>query len=215
MKLNPLLFLLLTLFVSCLLSTTARAQLQNKGVWTRNMLNYRSEVRKEDSYSYVYRKKSLLLQPEIGYAIGKRFLIGLIGQYRTTKESSQDPLQGYIERHDVFYGAGPLLRYYLPITDRLVFMPEVFFVYYQHKSTAFHYDAVLLDISNTRYNSIGAGAFPSLVGFLTRDLAISLTVASLQYYGNANNKTLVVEANPQQWILGLEYYFEKPKKKRP
>ncbi|MBL7785395.1 MAG: hypothetical protein JNM36_05775 [Chitinophagales bacterium] len=214
MKPNSLL-LLLALFVCCLLSTTVYAQLQNKGFWTRNLLNYRSEVRKEDYSGYLYRNKSLLLQPEIGYAIGKRFLIGLVGQYRTDKASTQDILQGYVERRDVLYGAGPLLRYYLPITDRLVFMPEVFFVYYQHKSTTLHYDAVLLDMSMQRYNSIGAGAFPSLVGFLTRDLAISLTVASLQYYGNANNKSFIVEANPQHWILGLEYYFEKPKKKTP
>jgi hypothetical protein len=34
----------------------------------------------------------------------------------------------------------------------------------------------------------------------------------VQYYGNKNGSSFIVEVNPQQWLLGVEYYFEKKKK---
>jgi hypothetical protein len=67
--------------------------------------------------------------------------------------------------------------------------------------------------TSTTYGSIGAGAFPSLVCFLTRDIALSLTVASVQNYGNKDSNSFIVAVNPQQWLLGVEYYFEKKKEK--
>jgi len=34
----------------------------------------------------------------------------------------------------------------------------------------------------------------------------------VQYYGNKDGQTFIFEVNPQQWLLGVEYYFEKKNK---
>lgn len=196
-----LLFLLATL--------SAHAQLENKGWWTRNLITFRSDYNKNpDLPNNSITNGRFLTQPEIGYALNERWLVGLIGQYSHTYQRLNNN-QARSTVDDRFWGAGPLLRYYVPLGKRVALMPEVFFTYYfGEKREYIRIGNAESDIV-TKYNSIGAGTFPSLVCFLTRDLAISLTVASLQYYGNRNGHSLIFEVNPQQWLLGVEYYFER------
>lgn len=191
------------------------AQLENKGWWTRDLLTYWSNVDRNANGEGLGRTSGrLLTQPEVGYALNKRFLLGIITQYSHTFERQElaPNTSGLLRSDDRFYGAGPLMRYFIPLGPRVSLMPEVFFTYYFGQKTQVVSTLGGEEKTTTRYNSVGAGTFPSLVCFLTKDLALSLTVASVQYYGNKDSHTFIVEVNPQQWLLGVEYYFDKKKK---
>jgi len=193
----------------------AIAQLENKGWWTRDLLTYRSDRDPDGGSSGLGRTTGrLLTQPEFGYALNKRCLVGFITQYSHTFERQKlaPNASGLVRSDDRFIGAGPLFRYFIPLGKRVALMPEVFFTYFYSKNTRVVSNLGIEERSTTTANSIGTGAFPSLVCFLTRDLALSLTVASVQYYGNKDGQTFIFEVNPQQWLLGVEYYFEKKNK---
>jgi hypothetical protein len=196
-----------------LAALSAHAQLENKGWWTRDLITYRSDYNKNpDLPNSSVTNGRFLTQPEIGYALNERWLVGIIGQYsHTFSRINNNQARSTVD--DRFWGAGPLVRYYVPLGKRVALMPEVFFTYYfgekREYVRIFNAESEII----TKYNSVGAGAFPSLVCFLTRDLALSLTVASFQYYGNKNGHSLIFEVNPQQWLLGVEYYFERKGKK--
>lgn len=201
---------------SLFLSLTLQAQLENKGWWTRDLFTYRSDFAPNTGGADLGRTTGrLLTQPEIGYALNKHCLVGLITQYshNFVRQEIEAGGSGTLRSDDRFVGAGPLFRYFFPLGKRVALMPEAFFVYYYGENSTVFTTAGVEEKTSTGYNSIGAGAFPSLVCFLTRDLALSLTVASVQYYGNKSGHTLIVEVNPQQWLLGVEYYFEKKKGK--
>ncbi|MFN0214551.1 MAG: hypothetical protein ACKVT2_09880 [Saprospiraceae bacterium] len=205
----------ISLIISFLFVIPAQAQLENKGWWTRDLFTYRSDYDPDGGNSGLGLKTGrLLTQPEIGYALNKRCLLGLVTQYSHTfvRQNIAANSTGLARSDDRFFGAGPLFRYFIPLGKRVALMPEVFFVYYFVKKTEVNSILNIEEKSTSSYNGIGAGTFPSLVCFLTRDLSLSLTVASVQYYGNKNGRSLIVELNPQQWLLGVEYYFEKKKK---
>ncbi|MDO8368968.1 MAG: hypothetical protein Q7T20_19380 [Saprospiraceae bacterium] len=190
------------------------AQLENKGWWTRDLLSYRSDHEPNGGSSGLGRTTGrFLTQPEIGYTLNKRCLLGLIMQYSHSFERQEiaPNSSGLLRSDDRYFGAGPLFRYFIPLGKRVSLMPELFFTYFYGENTKTTTNAGLETKTRTATHSIGTGAFPSLVCFLTRDLALSLTVASVQYYGNKGGQTFIVEVNPQQWLLGVEYYFEKKK----
>lgn len=196
----------------------AQAQLENKGWWTRDLFTYRTDFNPDAGGPGLGRTNGrLLTQPEVGYALNKHFLLGLITQYSHTFERQEIAANasGFIRSDDRFYGAGPLLRYFIPLGKRVSFMPEVFFTYYYGQKSQVYSNLGIETRTQSNYNSVGAGTFPTLVCFLTRDLALSLTVASVQYYGNKSGHSFIVELNPQQWLLGVEYYFEKGTRKTP
>lgn len=206
---------LLLVFSLCL-QDAVHAQLENKGWWTRDLLTYRRDYSPDALGPGLGRTTGrLLTQPEVGYALSDRFLVGLITQYSHTFERQEIAANasGLVRSDDRFYGAGPLVRYFFPLGPRVALMPELFFTYYYGENTRVFSNLGVEEETRTSYTSVGAGAFPSIMCFLTRDLALSLTVASVQYYGNKSGHTVLVELNPQQWLLGVEYYFEK--KKRP
>ena len=203
----------LTLLAFCtLFHQPLFAQLENKGWWTRDLLTLRSDHDPKGGPSGLGRTVGrFLTQPEVGYALNKRLLVGLITQYSHTFERQKIDVAGVglSRSDDRFIGAGPLLRYFIPLGKRVSLMPEVFFTYFYGENTRVISTYGVESKTSTHAHSIGTGAFPSLVCFLTRDLALSLTVASVQYYGNKNGSSFIVEINPQQWLLGVEYYFEK------
>lgn len=207
---------LLSLLLSLVISIPAFSQLENKGWWTRDLLTYRSNFDPNGGGPDLGRTTGrLLTQPEVGYALNKRCLLGLITQYSHTfdRQKIAPNGSGLLRSDDRFLGAGPLFRYFVPLGKRVALMPEVFFVYYFGERSTVYSNLGVENRSSTQYNSVGAGTFPSLVCFLNRDLALSLTVASVQYYGSKTGHTFIVEVNPQQWLLGVEYYFEKGKRK--
>ncbi len=204
-------FALLNLFV-CL---NLHAQLEHKGWWTRDLFTYRSDYDPNFGGPDLGRTSGRLsTQPELGYALNKRCLVGLIAQYshNFVRQEIAPNTSGFVRSDEHYYGAGPLFRYFIPLGKRVSLMPELFFVYYYVEKATVVSNSGVEEKTKTSYNSIGTGTFPSLVCFLTRDLALSLTVASVQYYGNKDGHAFIVEVNPQQWLLGVEYYFEKKEK---
>jgi hypothetical protein len=207
---------ILTALLGILWAFPALAQLENKGWWTRDLLTYRSFHDAKGGDSGLGRTTGrFLTQPEFGYALNKRCLVGLITQYSNTfeRQTLAPNTSGLLRSNDRFFGAGPLFRYFIPLGKRVALMPEVFFTYFWGENTRIYSNMGVEEKNTTTYGSVGAGAFPSLVCFLTRDIALSLTVASVQYYGNKDSHSFIVEVNPQQWLLGVEYYFEKKKGK--
>lgn len=197
-----------------MLAFSASAQLENKGWWTRDLLSYRSDYDPKGGSAGLGRTAGrFLTQPEFGYAINKRCLIGLITQYSNTfeRQTQNANSSGLSHSSSRFFGAGPLFRYFIPLGERVALMPEAFFTYFFGENAQTYSNLGIEKKSNSKFNSIGAGAFPSIVCFLNRDIALSLTVASFQYYGNKDGHSIIVEVNPQQWLLGVEYYFEKKK----
>ena len=208
--------LVLLAILSILWVFPAQAQLENKGWWTRDLLSYRAYHDAKGGDSGLGRTTGrFLTQPEFGYALNKRCLVGFITQYSNTfeRQTLAPNASGLLRSNDRFFGAGPLFRYFIPLGKRVALMPELFFTYFYGENTRINSNMGIEEKSTTSYSSIGTGAFPSLVCFLTRDIALSLTVASIQYYGNRDGHSLIVEVNPQQWLLGVEYYFEKKKAK--
>ena len=204
-----------TSLLGLILSLNAAAQLETKGWWTRDLVSYRSYHEAKGGSAGLGRTSGrFVTQPEFGYALNKHCLVGLIVQYSNSfeRQTLNASSSGLLRSNDQYLGAGPLFRYFIPLGKRVAFMPELFFTYYGGKKTEVISNFGIETRSTTRYNSIGTGAFPSLVCFLTRDLALSLTVASLQYYGNKDGYSFIAEVNPQQWLLGVEYYFENGKR---
>jgi hypothetical protein len=65
----------------------AFAQLENKGWWTRDLLTCRSYHDAKGGDSGLGRTTGrFLTQPEFGYALNKRCLVGIITQYSNTFE---------------------------------------------------------------------------------------------------------------------------------
>ncbi|MDX1913248.1 MAG: hypothetical protein SFV22_17270 [Saprospiraceae bacterium] len=203
--------------LTCAICADASAQLENKGWWTRDLFSYQyqhnpadaAQGRQERTYHRFFT------QPEIGYVLNKRTMVGIVAQYETLSDRfAIAPAQsGLTETQRRFYGAGPLLRFYFPLAKRVLIMPEFFAFFSREKTTSVYSELGVPQETSTAYNTFGAGAFPSLVCFLSRDLALSLTVVRVQYYQNEGSRSLTVEVNPQQWLLGVEYYFEKRKRK--
>ncbi|MBV6440572.1 MAG: hypothetical protein EPGJADBJ_02243 [Saprospiraceae bacterium] len=190
----------------------AYAQLENKGWWTRDLFTFEYYRTPGDAGKTPERKyKRFATQPEIGYTLGKRWMVGIVGQYdyRSDKYHVPADTPAYVGSTKSFYGAGPLVRYYLPLGARVSLMPE-FYMFYSHQvATEIYSDFGNLKKTRRPLDTYGMGLFPSLVCFLTRDLALSLTVASVNYYTSKDGTSLSININPQQWLLGVEYYFEK------
>jgi hypothetical protein len=188
------------------------AQLENKGWWTRDLVSYDYFHRPGKGGSDFERKyQRIFTQPEAGYALNKHWMVGIVTQfeYRSDRYIIPDDAAASAGTSKYFYGAGPLLRYYFPLGPRVSLMPE-FFLFYSHEvATDYYSDFGTLRKTNRSTDIFGAGAFPSLVCFLTKDLALSLTVASVNYYTSKESSSFTLNINPQQWLLGVEYYFDK------
>ena len=202
-----------TLLWLCLsISLPAHAQLENKGWWTRDLFSFDYYHVPPPGQNDLDRKyKRFFTQPEVGYALSKHWMIGIVGQYeyRSDRYAVPADTSAYAGSTKSFYGAGPLVRYYLPLGPRVSLMPE-FFMFYSHQvTTEIYSDSGSLDKTEHPLGIFGMGVFPSLVCFLTRDLALSLTVASANYYTSTEGSSFALHINPQQWLLGVEYYFEK------
>ena len=202
---------LFILFFCLFLGRSAHAQLESKGWWTRDLFTfqyYKVPGKTDRDLDRVYKR--LFTQPEVGYALNKHWMVGLVTQYEFSSDRYVVPADtvAYVGNSKRFYGAGPLLRYYFPLGKRVCLMPE-FYLFYSHEI----HTEMTSNVGNSenRYtvNTFGAGTFPSLVCFLTRDLALSLTVASVNYYKSKQGTSFTVNINPQQWLLGVEYYFER------
>lgn len=111
-----------------------------------------------------------------------------------------------------FFGAGPLCGIINQIGKRLAFMPE-FFAFYSEEVRTYITATPFGDFKSPVSDGIvGAGAFPSFVYFMTDRLAVSITFINIQYYSSRGGQSFTVNLNPQQWLLGVECYFNK---KRP
>jgi hypothetical protein len=203
---------LFTLFF-CVCSAVATAQLENKGWWTRDLFSYNYQYNPADAAQgrLERRYNRFFTQPEIGYVLNRRTMVGIVAQYESLSDRFTIPggQSGLMETRRRFYGAGPLLRFYFPLAKRVLIMPEFFAFYSKEKTTQVYAEPGGPRTTAAAFGTFGAGAFPSLVCFLSRDLALSLTVVRVQYYQNKGGRSLTVEVNPQQWLLGVEYYFEK------
>ena len=190
------------------------AQLDNKGWWTRDLFHFQWHNDPSDNSSEFDRHYlRFYTQPEIGYAINDRMLVGIVTQYEFIKDRYEVPANasGITESRSQFYGAGPLFRYFIPLGNRISFMPEFFLFYSTEKFTDIYSEAGHITEEKYSQNTFGAGAFPSFVCFLNRDIAVSITVVSALYYGNEDSQSIDIAINPQQWLLGVEYYFNKKK----
>lgn len=198
-------------FIVFLFLQTSSAQISEHGWWTRDLLHFSTFNVPASSGVPDRNYYRFFTQPEIGHTFGKHWLGGIVGQYEFVSDRYDVPSDssGNGGFKSSFYGAGPLLRYYLPISHRIYFMPE-FFLFYSHQKTTNLYSQLGV-ISETDYslNTFGAGAFPSMVCFLNDNLAFSITVVSLTYYSSPEGHSLYFNVNPQQWLLGVEYYFGK------
>lgn len=99
----------------------AQAQLENKGWWTRDLLTYRSYHDAKGGDSGLGRTTGrFLTQPEFGYALNKRCLVGFITQYSNTfeRQTLAPNASGLLRSNDRFFGAGPLFRYFIPLGKR-------------------------------------------------------------------------------------------------
>lgn len=202
-----------TLLWLCLgLCFSAHAQLETKGWWTRDLFSFDYYHVPAASQNDLDRKyKRFFTQPEVGYALDKHWMIGIVGQYEyiSDRYAVSADTSAYAGFTKSFYGAGPLVRYYIPLGPRVSLMPE-FYMFYSHQvTTEIYSDSGSLNETKHPLGIFGIGLFPSLVCFLTRDLALSLTVASVNYYTSNEGTSLAIHINPQQWLLGVEYYFEK------
>jgi len=191
----------------------SRAQLNDKGWWTRDLFHYSWVTIPGSSGSLDRNYRRFFTQPEIGHTLGDRWMAGIVGQFEYISDRYEVPQDtsasgGY---RKTFYGAGPLLRYYLPLSNRIYFMPEFFLFYSREKYTNLSYNLGALTEYSYGHNTFGGGTYPSIVCFLNRDLAFSITVISATYYTNRESKSLTISLNPQQWLLGVEYYFGRKK----
>ena len=202
-----------------LMSNIACAQLENKGWWTRDLFTYQfyqqdaslADNRLERHYNRVFT------QPELGYVLNKRVLVGIVAQFERVTDRYDVPADRSSLRASTkrSYGAGPLFRYYFPLTKRASFMPEVYGFLSRETNTEIYSDfGVDRKTSNSR-NILGLGANPTIVYFLTRDMAFSITVVNIGYYANKGSQSFTFSLNPQQWLFGVEFYFEKKKTKTP
>ncbi len=191
------------------------AQLENKGWWTRDLFTF-SYFKQDESLSDNRLERTYqryFTQPEVGYVLNKRWLLGLVMQYefiadRYTVPADRSGLKASYKR---FYGAGPLLRYYIPLTKRASFMPEVFAFWSHQIQDEFYTNVGLESKTTTSLDIFGLGANPTIVYFLTRDLAFSITFVNIGYYSSRESRSFTLAVNPQQWLFGVEYYFEKKK----
>lgn len=188
------------------------SQLENKRWWTRDLVSFEYfDVPGQGANALDRKYKRFFTQPEIGIALNKHWMVGIVTQFETRSDRYHVPsdTSAYVGTTKKFYGAGPLLRYYLPLGPRVSLMPE-FFMFYSHQvGTELRSDFGQITETKRPLDIFGMGAFPSLVCFLTRDLALSLTVASVNYYTSKEGSSFAVHLNPQSWLLGVEYYFEK------
>ncbi len=200
----------------CLSFTTAlSAQLENKGWWTRNLFTFQffqeDAALSENRFGRHYQR--YFTQPELGYVLNKRWMAGLVTQYEYINDRYDVPgdkaaLKAETKR---FYGAGPLLRHYVPISKRTYFMSEVYTFWSRETNEKVYSEFGIERKTNTARNVFGAGANPTIVYFLTRDLAFSITVVNIGYYAGKDNQSFTLSINPQQWLFGVEFYFEKKK----
>ena len=212
-KLNQMKKKIAFLMLSLGLHFSASAQLENKGWWTRDLFSFRYyNVPGPAGVNSLDRKyKRFFTQPEVGYTLNKHWMVGIVAQYERQTDLYDVPADTSAYRGSTrsFYGAGPLVRYYFPLGPRVSLMPEFFMFYSHEKNSELRSNFGNIEKTNRHLNIFGIGTFPSLVCFLTRDLALSLTVASVNYYTSKEGDSFTVEINPQQWLLGVEYYFEK------
>lgn len=196
----------------CLTTSAAFAQLENKGWWTRDLFTY-SYYHQNDAGAVPRTYNRYFTQPEVGYVLNKHWMAGLVFQYEFIRDRYDLPANANALQSSTknFYGAGPLLRYYLPLSKRASFMPEVFSFWSKQTDEQVYVDpSGERKVRNTKHQ-FGIGANPTIVYFITRDLAFSITVVNIGYYASRTEKSFTLSINPQQWLFGVEYYFEKKK----
>ncbi|MBL7827728.1 MAG: hypothetical protein JNJ57_13945 [Saprospiraceae bacterium] len=191
----------------------AQAQIEHKGWWTRDLFTYQYFHQPSDNNSGAFERTyhRIFTQPEVGYVIKKNWMVGLVLQYdyRTDNYDIPEGQTGQSHSSRSYYGAGPLIRYYHPIGKRVYFMSEVF-GFYARETNGQTFQELASD-RKTRYTKtqLGVGSNPSFAYFLTDNLGVSITFANIGYYTDKDSESFTFSINPQQWLLGVEWYFNK------
>lgn len=207
------LFLLLLLALSC----SAYSQIQNHSFWTRDafQLYWYDYAADASSSGFDQKYTRIYFRPEAGYIFGNRWMIGIVPDVdsRVTKYNVPSSESSTIEDKSVRFGAGPLLRYYIPLSPKIYLMPEFYLYYGTTNYTSVFSDAGNITTSESRVNTYGLGSNPSVVLFLNTHLSAVLTFTQIGYYKHDNDtQDLFVDINPTSWIWGIEYYFGKKEK---
>lgn len=88
-------------------------------------------------------------------------------------------------------------------------MAEGYVFFSKERNTNISFNQGMEQRDASRRQEFGAGSNPTIVYFLTRNLAFSITFINIGYYATRESQSFTLSVNPQDWLWGLEYYFDR------
>lgn len=205
----------LLIFAGICWMTSSFSQVTKNTWWTRDLFSLYHLSYPESNTQSGFDEKSthIFFRPEAGYVFGKGWMVGIVPDidYSIHHYDIPEISSGVSQEKNAGFGVGPLLRYYVPISKRIYFMPEFYLFYGHTKHTTTTSTLGAVSTSSYSGNSYGAGSNPSIVCFLSNRIAAVLTFVQIGYYSDGKkSRDLFVDVNPTTWLWGIEYHFNKP-----